>query len=303
MIHCVNYCSDAISFGWNQLKKVNVTKAVKTTLVCFGLFSSTNRELNAQERIPLLSRLNQSANSHSVIPHNSSLQSRFPQFEKPEVFRILAVEEESSDSDTEPLEAPQNTLVIYSLAPKNLIAEAFQSEVVLSSCSDPKPVIATYGAGPCVIIGGYEPRQKIGFIAHISHGGEVAEYGHKMIHTLSRYVDQKSKFKIVLKGGIESNPDSWKTFAEIAHWIRTTNETQKKIELEVVQIDPLKSENDPSKSLLIDTRDGLHREYDPLRDNPVHYRRLTMKDILHAQQSYEVRPRLRIAHPTDLVIE
>jgi len=48
----------------------------------------------------------------------------------------------------------------------NLVMEVMQREYGITHASDSKTVLASYGAGPCVMLVGHEPNKKIGFIAH-----------------------------------------------------------------------------------------------------------------------------------------
>jgi len=47
------------------------------------------------------------------------------------------------------------------------VVEVFQREFGVTRGDDPKPVLATYGLGPCVAMVGWSPEHKVGFL--ISH--------------------------------------------------------------------------------------------------------------------------------------
>ncbi|MBS3905295.1 MAG: hypothetical protein KGZ39_08225 [Simkania sp.] len=176
----------------------------------------------------------------------------------------------------------------------NPIAEAFQAEAIVSHALDDKPIIASYGAGPCVIICGYEPDQKVGFIAHFSHFGEVSPGTQVITTVVKRFLKHSlGNFIVDLKGGITSHPISAKIFDAIKIWTKTS----KDISLQIRSSDPLESANDASRSIALDTRNGMIKDYDPLRDNPKNYRRLTTEDIHWARRSFDVLPQIKLVHP------
>ncbi len=61
--------------------------------------------------------------------------------------------------------------------------------------------------------------------------------------------------------------------------------------------DPLRPDEEHSKSLALDTRLGTISSYDPRRDNPVSFRKLTLEDIHWAQNSFEKNPNLKLVYP------
>ncbi len=185
------------------------------------------------------------------------------------------------------------------LRPEDNTAEAIQSEVVFSQSDDDKPILATYGAGPCVIVAGYERSQKIGFVAHFSHAGEVEVGADLILDRLKRMLNEKSgNFSVFLKGGIIDDPVSENTFKAIKKWVSTTNDHASHIALKILSSDPLNSEDEESKSLALDTRSGAIYDYNPMRDNPYYFRHLTMEDLLRTKNSFERQPSLRVAyHP------
>jgi len=179
----------------------------------------------------------------------------------------------------------------------NPFAEVFQSEVGFTTASDAKPIISSYGAGPCVIVGGYNLHTKTAFLAYFSHAGEVDVGATMIMERLKALVENKEEeFLLTLKGGIVGDPISRKTMNSIANWVSSYSQG-KRISLKIVSIDPLKSSRGASKSLSIDTRTGAINEYDPLKHNPVFYRHLTVEDINRARISFELMPCLTLVYP------
>ena len=185
---------------------------------------------------------------------------------------------------------------------ENLIAEAFQAEVVFSHANDDKPILASYGAGPCVIACGYEPNHRVGFMAHFSHNGEVSNGTLIIVSHLHKILRGKSgKFHLNLRGGIPTNPNSKKILSAIEKLVQWAKSSPFKISFEVHSIKTLGGETDNSESLALDTRNGMMAEYDPLKNNPHNYRKLTREDMIWAQKSYEEAPRLKISYLADAV--
>ncbi len=213
--------------------------------------------------------------------------------------RLLSKPEEQASQEQVEKITTLFAAVSITLKQGDVIAEAFQAEVVFSSSVDPKPIIASYGAGPCVIVGGYDKVHQVGFVAHFSCSGEVLAGGIKIIKKLKALIpeDRTGQFDLVLKGGIKTEEVSEKTLATISHWVGMTNELSRKCSFQVRSVESLASPREDSKSLAIDTRTGAMRDYDPLRDNPIHYRRLNQEDIKWAQRSFEVEPKLKVVYP------
>lgn len=178
---------------------------------------------------------------------------------------------------------------------KDSIVEAFQAEVVFSHAKDPKPVIASYGAGPCIIVAGYELEARIGFVAHFSHAGEVEVGKDRIVSKLSNMLGGRAgKFDLSLKGGIIGDETSAATSKSIMKWVSSC---VMGIVLTVASSDPLINSAAESKSVLLDTRNGSMRTYSPLEDNPNHYRRLQESDFIWARDSFEKEAKLKCVYP------
>jgi hypothetical protein len=142
------------------------------------------------------------------------------------------------------------------------IAEALQSEVSFTTACDKKPIVATYGCGPCIAVGGYEPTNKIAFVAHFSHAREVIECGGTIFYTISKLAKQKIEkpIQIHLRGGWKGEETSEKTVNIIKKWMAC----RKDIPMELASED-LFDETSlcPRKSLSIDSRTGIASTYNP----------------------------------------
>jgi hypothetical protein len=201
-----------------------------------------------------------------------------------------------SDEDTQTTDHQYDIkkLILNIFYIHDTVIEIFQSEIAFASPSSPKPVLASYGAGPCVIIGGYDKVHKIGFIAHFSHEGEVFIGALAIREKLQKMLaGRKGDFEVVLKGGITSDSLSQRTIVQVTSFLERFRETKLGFSLNLVSTDFLESHDDASKSLCIDTRNGTIREYDPLVHNPFHYRKLSPRDIEWARDSFEHSPRLK----------
>ena len=141
------------------------------------------------------------------------------------------------------------------------IAEALQSELAITIATDKKPIVASYGAGPCVIVGGYEAINKIAFIVHFSHEGEVRTNGHCIFYNTSKLAKERitKPLQIHLRGGVEETT-SEATVKAIRIWMTA----RKDIPMESASEEILGNGFGGGKSLSIDSRNGTVSEYDPL---------------------------------------
>lgn len=171
-----------------------------------------------------------------------------------------------------------------------LIAEAFQSEAVFTHACDQKPVVATYGCGPCVAVGGYDSVNRTAFVVHFATPNEVIHCGNKIIDTLlaltKKTVTAQTPILIYLKGG-------HKGMSEMTlSCIKTLITLYPQLPMKIGSEDTLCYDAE-GKSLLIDSRTGEVGDYDPLL-NPDR-RKYTRQDKRHVEMSYYV-PNIRIAY-------
>jgi len=76
------------------------------------------------------------------------------------------------------------------------------SEATISSFDSPTPVIGSFGMGPCILLAGYDPIQKIGFASHNSVDDHV-EYLHDLVlEELKKISKSKLEMDIYVVGGM-----------------------------------------------------------------------------------------------------
>ena len=136
------------------------------------------------------------------------------------------------------------------------IAEAFMSELAITRADDPRPIVATYGCGPCVAVGGYDPTNKIAFVVHFTNEREVSKYGDLIFCNIVRLTKKpiRSPIQIHLRGGFKGISES--TIKAIKVWVK-----QNDLPMEIVSEDVLGGGVE-AKSLSIDSRTGEVSEYD-----------------------------------------
>lgn len=141
------------------------------------------------------------------------------------------------------------------------IAEILQSEAGFTISTDEKPILATYGCGPCVAMGGYDATNSIAFMVHFSGHGEVRKSTGLLSYNISKLVDKKieSPIQLHLRGGIKGRSEE--TIEAIKTWMKQ----RKDLPMEIASEDILGSGSYSSgKSLSIDSRDGSVSDYHPL---------------------------------------
>lgn len=141
------------------------------------------------------------------------------------------------------------------------IAEILQSEAGFTLFTDRKPILATYGCGPCIALAGFDPTNKMAFVAHFPTSKTVRKSGYLIFDGISRLARQKieTPIQLHLRGGVKGG-ESEATIDAIKEWTRQ----RKDLPMKIASEDTLKSE---IKSLSIDSRDGTVSEYDP-KNNP-----------------------------------
>lgn len=144
------------------------------------------------------------------------------------------------------------------------IAETLQAEASFTIATDKKPIVATYGCGPCVALGGYDPTNKIAFVVHFSNAGEVKEAGGMIFYNIAKLVKEKitSPIELHLRGGIEGQSEN--IIKAIKLWMNQREDLPMKIASEDILGSGRLS---GGRSLSIDSRNGTVSEYDPM-DNP-----------------------------------
>jgi len=134
------------------------------------------------------------------------------------------------------------------------------SEASFTTATDAKPIVATYGCGPCVALGGYERTNKIAFIVHFANEGEVEAARGLIFHNISKLVKEPitSPIQLHLRGGIKDRSEG--TINAIKLWMRERTD----LPMEIASEDILAAGMTGGKSLLVDSRTGEVSEYNPL---------------------------------------
>lgn len=174
------------------------------------------------------------------------------------------------------------------------IAEALQSEAAFTTAKHKKHIVATYGCGPCVAVGGYDSTNKIAFVVHFATEEEVIKCGGKILHNIERLLKKKIKkpIKLHLRGGVKGTSE--KTIEAIKSWMTWRSNIPMKIASKDILDDGMCL---GGKSLSINAKNGRASDYDPLR-NPKH-REITDEVAMRAIMS-AFTPNIRISHRPNL---
>jgi chemotaxis receptor (MCP) glutamine deamidase CheD len=140
------------------------------------------------------------------------------------------------------------------------IAEVLQSEAGFTISTDKKPIVATYGCGPCVALGGYDATNGIAFVVHFSTANEVRKCGGMIFYNISKLAKKKmeSPIQLHIRGGVEGKSE------ETINAIKTWMKQREDLPMEIASEDVLGSRmcND-AKSISIDSRNGTVSDYNP----------------------------------------
>jgi len=172
------------------------------------------------------------------------------------------------------------------------IATVLQSEAAFTVATAAKPILATYGCGPCVAVAGYDPTNKMAFLVHVASPNEVAVCGNHIWSNISQFMRKQIEkpIQIHLVGGHTCAPNLSKiTVQYIKSWMRA----KKDLPMTLVSQDILSSDRESSKSLWIDSRDGTTGQYCPRQDP--HPRKITKADYAAASASV-FHPKITIAY-------
>jgi hypothetical protein len=182
----------------------------------------------------------------------------------------------------------QDPAATYNKFKGDEIAEALQAEAAFTIATDKKPIVATYGAGPCIALGGFDATNKIAFIVHFSNAGEVKKSGGLIFYNISMLVKEKitKPIQLHLRGGIEGTSEA--TVNAIKVWMRQRVDLPMEVASEDILAKSLKR-----KSLSIDSRNGEVAEYDP-QANPSHRDISELGTLSSLTSAYD--PHIRVAY-------
>lgn len=140
------------------------------------------------------------------------------------------------------------------------VVEIVQQEFGITSAKDSKPVLATYGTGPCLAVVGYNPEDKIGFLAHLDSAS--SEISPALVYNLEKISkNKKQKYEFYIIGG--QSKDQKKQVEEIIDslTIRNLNEA---VKFELTEKDLYGGNEISSRSMALDTRTGIVYDYEPM---------------------------------------
>jgi hypothetical protein len=168
------------------------------------------------------------------------------------------------------------------------IAEALQSEAAFTIASDKKPIVATYGCGPCVAVGGYDSTNNMAFIVHFAAAREVKQASELLLYNISKLAKKKIErpIQIHLRGCIKGKSEG--TIEAIKMWMGYCEDLPM-----VITTEDILDYGMDSKSLSIDSRTGAVGDYSPLA-NP-HHRIIGLEDHVFAISS-SIKPNIRVAY-------
>ncbi len=138
------------------------------------------------------------------------------------------------------------------------VVEVAMREQAVTKATDDKPVLATYGIGPCIALVGYDPVNKIGFLTHYTNATELKHSFTSLLCALNRAgCNYGFDVRIVCN-------DSFSSEKEI-DLLRNLVEHRNLHGMRMVEED-LEPSGEISKSIALDTRTGEVFSYNPLED-------------------------------------
>ncbi len=163
------------------------------------------------------------------------------------------------------------------------VVEVSMNQQAVTRATDAKPVLATFGLGPCVALVGYEPSAKVGFLTHYSASTEVAGSFPNLLAILYRIGlshETPTRFEVRLVGG-------WEKEDGLIRELKTRVRHGTSFNMKIVEEDT--GCVDDGRSVALDTRTGELFSYNPM-NNP----NTKMPDELEQM-------RMSIPRPADLV--
>ncbi|MDP3639732.1 MAG: hypothetical protein Q8R53_00830 [Nanoarchaeota archaeon] len=141
------------------------------------------------------------------------------------------------------------------------VVDVSMNQQAVTRATDAKPVLATFGLGPCVSLVGYEPSEKVGFLTHYSASTEVNNSFPNLLATLYRIGlshDGPTRFEVRLVGG-------WEREDKLIQELKTRVRHGTMFNMEIVEEDTGYVEE--GRSVALDTRTGELFSYSP-KNNP-----------------------------------
>ncbi len=123
-------------------------------------------------------------------------------------------------------------------------------EATISSAESQRPVIGSFGMGPCVAMAGYDPAQKVGFISHNGTGDYLEVLHDLVLEELRKKSKSELEMDVYIIGGMVGSD-------ELASKLR--NFAKRKFNPRIINEDLALDVSDWTylgKSFLLDVRDG-----------------------------------------------
>ncbi|MBS3094875.1 hypothetical protein J4474_04370 [Candidatus Pacearchaeota archaeon] len=131
------------------------------------------------------------------------------------------------------------------------VVEVSLREFAITSSLDSKPILATYGIGPCVSFSGWSPRHKIGFMTHYDARTRMADSFGNLLSNLSEILQGEStQFKVRIIGGYAIS-ESY----NIISFLESRLGSRKDLAMTLVEKD-IFGDRVESKSVALDTKTG-----------------------------------------------
>ena len=137
---------------------------------------------------------------------------------------------------------------IYSRNTK-LIGSVSIDEGTISSADSNKPIIATFGLGPCIALAGYDRKSKIGFISHNVPVKKLDNLNDPIFEVIDTLGIKKSNMEFYIIGGNKQYKN---------HVDKVKNYLNQKVENPNIVYEDIIETIDPKnlgKSFALDTRD------------------------------------------------
>lgn len=145
-----------------------------------------------------------------------------------------------------------------------LLAEISQSQAGFTCATDGKPIVATFGCGPCVALGGYDQVNHTAFVVHFAKPEEVrsdaamiTDQIKSLMHTP---LTADTPMEIHIHGGWTGLSED--TVQEIKNWVISSDIPMKIQSQNILGLSDI-SGTPVGRSLAIDSRTGAISEYDP----------------------------------------
>ena len=169
-----------------------------------------------------------------------------------------------------------------------VVAEVFQKQQAVTRANCNKPVLATFGIGPCISIVGYEPISMIGFLTHYDSLTEIKEsFTNLLIALYKAGAKEENEFQVRLVSNFNSINKADLELIKILLKHGTA------FKMKLIEEDTRPSETDLCKSIALDTRSGEVYSYDPSK-NPFRdingIENVIMKAMFRAKAEFSYNP-------------